>query len=79
MDLTERISKLSPQQRKRFELKLKQQGIDISKLQETAKTKKVKKQEIQEAEKKEFYPLASAQKRLFMIHHLYDENLVYNI
>jgi amino acid adenylation domain-containing protein len=72
MDMAQRLSKLSPEQRKLFELKLQQQNVDILTLPIT------KENRTNENEQQRF-PLSFGQERLWFIHQLDPENTAYNI
>ncbi|UCH93241.1 MAG: non-ribosomal peptide synthetase, partial [Candidatus Aminicenantes bacterium] len=72
MDLAQRLSKLSPQQRKLFELKLQQQNIHILNLPIT------KENRTNDHEQQRF-PLSFGQERLWFIHQLEPKNTAYNI
>ena len=72
MDLAQRLSKLSPEQRKLFELKLQQQNVDILTLPIT------KENRTNDNEQQRF-PLSFGQERLWFIHQLDPENTAYNI
>ncbi|UCH97457.1 MAG: hypothetical protein JSV88_11550, partial [Candidatus Aminicenantes bacterium] len=75
MDLSQRLSKLSPEQRKLLELKLKQKNIDISKipLLEISRTPPVRK--IEPAEEKEYYPLSAFQMRMYILNFFMEYSL----
>ncbi|UCH97106.1 MAG: hypothetical protein JSV88_09710, partial [Candidatus Aminicenantes bacterium] len=90
MELAQRLSKLSPEQRKLFELKLKQQGIDISQLPWLEKSKKTtlhepsldrrKKEKsisppIKPTEEKEYYPVSASQKRMYILNNFIEYNM----
>ncbi|MDQ1350346.1 MAG: hypothetical protein QG657_647 [Acidobacteriota bacterium] len=84
MDLAQRISNLTPKQKELLELKLKNQNknIDISKL--TAIQSHLKGQKkgiypiIKPVEKKEYYPLSSAQKRMYILWQVDETGVSYN-
>ncbi len=89
MNLSQRIAKLSPEQKKIFELKLKQQGIDIP----GAPVSKIpgirdggalslgrgKRGEpggsVEPVEEKEYYPLSAAQKRMYILNLFIEYNI----
>lgn len=76
MDLAERIAKMSPEQRKLLELKLKQQGMVG--LQSSGRKESIYRT-LEVVEKKEYYVLSSAQKRFFMLQQLDMEGMVFNM
>jgi amino acid adenylation domain-containing protein len=66
MDMVQRLSRLSPGQRRLLERKLERQGIDISRISSgTSKTQTLKK--IEAVEEKEYYSLSSSQKRIYIL------------
>jgi iturin family lipopeptide synthetase A len=67
IDLVQRFSRLSPEQKKLLELKIKKKNIDISKtlFSDVSKTQIVR--DIEPAEEKEYYPLSSSQKRIYIL------------
>ena len=67
MDLTHRLSKLSPEQRRLLELKLKQKNIDISQLSHQEIPGPYAERKIVPVEKKEYYPLSAFQKRMYIL------------
>jgi len=67
MDLTQRISKLSPEQRSLLEFKLKQKNIDISQLSFQKISPPHAERKIEPWEKKEYYPLSVFQKRFYIL------------
>jgi hypothetical protein len=69
VDLTQRISKLSPGQRKLLELKLKGQNIDILQLPITRENRS----------KAQRFPLSFGQERLWFIQQLEPHNTAYNL
>ncbi|UCH97293.1 MAG: hypothetical protein JSV88_10690, partial [Candidatus Aminicenantes bacterium] len=90
MDLKQRLSKLSPEQKKLFELKLKQQGIDISQLTAAEISKRTTVQDrsldrrkkektishpIVPTEKKEYYPVSASQKRMYILNNFIEYNM----
>lgn len=76
MELAERIAKMSPEQRKLLELKLKQQGME--RLQPPERKESIYRT-LEPVEKKEYYVLSSAQKRFFMLQQLDMEGMVFNM
>ncbi|MDQ1353043.1 MAG: hypothetical protein QG657_3349 [Acidobacteriota bacterium] len=76
MELAERIAKMSPEQRKLLELKLKQQGMGG--LQPPGRKKSIYRT-LKPVEKKEYYVLSSAQKRFFMLQQLDMRGMVFNM
>lgn len=89
MELSERIAKMSPEQRRLLEIKLKQQGIDINisrspQAETPAGGRATGRKEsiyrtLEPVEKKEYYVLSSAQKRFFMLQQLDAEGMVFNM
>ncbi|NIM16909.1 MAG: amino acid adenylation domain-containing protein, partial [Candidatus Aminicenantes bacterium] len=90
MDLNHRISKLSPEQRKIFKLKLEQEGIDISRISSPGISESQLSQgtsphppgreksiyhPIEPTEEKEYYPLSAAQKRMYILNLFVEYNL----
>ncbi|HLP58597.1 MAG TPA: amino acid adenylation domain-containing protein, partial [Candidatus Deferrimicrobium sp.] len=75
MDLTERIARLSPEQRKIFELKLKQQNIDISPMRAAKISAAHGLWTLKPAEKKEYYSLSTSQKRLYILNLFMDYSI----
>lgn len=74
--IDERIAALPPEKRKMLEMRLKKEGIDIS-----ARIKAVNENlyaHIELAEEKEYYPLSSAQKRIYFAQQLNPESTSYN-
>jgi non-ribosomal peptide synthetase component F len=67
MDLTQRISKLSPEQRSLLEFKLKQKNIDISQLSFQKISPPHAERKIEPVEKEEYYPLSVFQKRFYIL------------
>lgn len=76
MELAERIAKMSPEQRKLLELKLKQQGMEGLK---APGRKESLYRTLEPVEKKEYYVLSSAQKRFFMLQQLDMGGMVFNM
>lgn len=76
MELAERIAKMSPEQRKLLEMKLKQQGMVG--LQSPGRRESIYRT-LDPVEKKEYYGLSSAQKRFFMLQQLDMEGMVFNM
>jgi amino acid adenylation domain-containing protein len=72
MDLAQRLSKLSPEQRKLFELKMQQQNVDIL-------TLPITKENRNNDNEQQRFPLSFGQERLWFIHQLDPENTAYNI
>jgi hypothetical protein len=95
MDLTQRISKLSPEQRKLLEAKLEKHRIDISQLQipptdvSEKQTTEIRfpdliksiSHQIRPTEEKEYYPLSALQKRMYILNLFleYSLPLIYQI
>ena len=80
IELRERIAKLSPEQRKQFELKLKQENIDISKFTHSSQhLEEDRYDSITPVEKKEYHPLSSAQERFFMLQAMNESSTAFNI
>ena len=75
MDTAERISRLSPEQRKLLEQKLRQKNIDIIKLS----IDKTKRSPDRESSSRQRFPLSFAQERLWFIQQLDPGNYAYNI
>ncbi len=75
-DLKKRIESLSPEQRRTFEERLKKAGIDIASL--LGRSKDYIYSHLDPVEKKEYYRLSSAQKRLYVIHQWNPESVSYN-
>ncbi|UCH94265.1 MAG: AMP-binding protein, partial [Candidatus Aminicenantes bacterium] len=75
MDAAERISRLSPEQRKLLEQKLQKENIDILKLS----INKPKRWPDQESSGQQRFPLSFAQERLWFIQQLDPDNYAYNI
>ena len=89
MNLSQRIAKLSPEQKKIFELKLKQQGIDIpgTPVSEipgirdggALSLSRGKRGEpggsVEPVEEKEYYPLSAAQKRMYILNLFIEYNI----
>lgn len=69
MDLAQRIAKLSPDQRRQFELKLIQQGIDILQIPITKDDRTSERN----------FPLSFGQERLWFIQQLEPGNIAYNL
>ncbi len=69
MDLGQRIARLTPEQRKLLEKKLKQQNIDILKIPITRESK----------ENNKNFPLSFGQERLWFIQQLEPDNFAYNL
>jgi tyrocidine synthetase-3 len=67
MEWAQRFSKLSPEQKKLFELKLKQKGIDISQIPALATSRFHVVRKIEPAEEKEYYPLSASQMRMYIL------------
>jgi len=67
MDLAQRISILSPGQRRLLELKLKQKNIDISQLPLEENPVPHAARKIEPAEEKEYYSLSAFQKRMYIL------------
>jgi len=74
--LEERIAALPPEKRKILEMKLKKEGIDISKRFKA--TGESIYGAIRPTEKKEYYPLSPAQKRVYVAYRVNPEALSYN-
>jgi amino acid adenylation domain-containing protein len=90
MNLSQRLSKLSSEQRKLFELKLKQQGIDISQIPTAEISRRTTVQDrslymrkkektishpLVPTEKKEYYPVSASQKRMYILNNFIEYNM----
>jgi non-ribosomal peptide synthetase component F len=91
MNLAQRLSKLSTEQRKLFLLKLEQQGIDISQIPFSKISKRItvedlspymtKKEKnishpIEPTEQKEYYPLSASQNRMYILNLFIQYNML---
>ncbi len=72
-NLMKRIESLSPEKRKLFETMLKEKGKDVSKYTPNAFSG------IPSAREQEFYPMSSAQKRLYILNELEGAGTAYNM
>ncbi|MCP5109167.1 MAG: hypothetical protein GY950_37650, partial [bacterium] len=84
MKLTERISTLSPAQRKLVLVKLREQGIDIDLSGLPGDTDQKSRGTasgtgLEPVEKKEYYALSSAQKRFYLLQYLETGSIAYNM
>jgi polyketide synthase PksJ len=76
-DLSKRIANLTPEQRRLLEQRLKTEGLNLAKnFQELQNTSY---QPIQPAPPCEYYPVAPAQKRLFILNQIESANTSYNL
>jgi hypothetical protein len=81
MKLAQRLSNLSPEQRKLFESRLKKQDIDILMLPILKEARKIGCASIEPAEEKDYYMLSSAQERFYLLHRMIetDDSTGYNM
>ncbi|MCU0288451.1 MAG: condensation domain-containing protein [Acidobacteria bacterium] len=79
-NLYKRIAALSPERFFLFKKRLKEEGIDFDPIQYGLKNTGANEfPPIEASEKKEYYPLTSAQKRLFAVHQFENPSTVYNV
>ncbi|NIM15652.1 MAG: hypothetical protein GTO45_26995 [Candidatus Aminicenantes bacterium] len=81
-ELAQRLSGLSPEQRRLLELKLKRQNINIDTLrlmQNIGGSKQALYTAMVPVEEKEYYSLSSAQERFYLLHHMDSETQSYNM
>jgi len=76
-DISRRIAALSPGKLKLLKKRLKKEGIDPEIAREEIETNKTP--PIEPVEKREYYPLSSIQKRLFLIDQFEETGLAYNV
>lgn len=75
-DLYKEIEALSPEKRKQLELKLKNKGIDVSRILEQSKENSFI--NIASVAEKEYYAVSSAQKRLYVLAQIENASIAYN-
>lgn len=76
-DFAKRIAALSPEQRELLKEKLKQEGMDLDRDFKAVEVGQFP--PIEPVEKKEYYPLSSVQKRLFLLDQLEGTGTAYNV